>query len=825
MRPTAGTSTTTARTSPPGRRLGRRALALAAVMALPVMSACGTGAPGAQPQSVVKDSATEVAAASVSVQAASVARVQAQWVSAVSSAASSADPAAAGGVAIGREFADERFISQPDARRVLRIDGFGEKCTVAAAMPPSRDEPAWCSHDAVATPGLMPAALATDGGGDLFIADPQARQVFMVSHETGETTVVAGTGEKGAPTEGALATASPLQSVSGIAATADGDRLYIADSEARLVLVVDTSAVTTPRVMPLAATVVAGDTGEDAPERALPGTAGRIFVVAGPGCVPAADGSTRPSSRTAVEGTAASLATPTALALPMPDGGEKGDLFVGDPGNHQVYRVVPGDFGQQSALIAVSTDAPGLSAPVSLAVASENGLEDQLVAVDGTTGTLHRADASAAQLKWETVTTSAARPVAVAGQHRSLYAADAATGEAVGVTLDALGGEGQAWSVPQPVPGKPVCAAAPAPQPSSSSSTPSSGPTTDRDLTPQSTPSSSRPKVPGNAVVPDPGTHRFSGNDRVATSVDTSRKLFPKAGSVPVVVISSASSYADSAGGARYAAEKGGSLLLTPGQRLDPAVEAEVRRSLASGGSIVVTGREDAISPAVFSALEAIAPGRTERIGGIDRYETATKLAQRLADQMTTTATGSIYLVTGADYPDALVVVSLSRRTGGLIVLSKEEQLPPVTRALLQAMDPTGARTVPVGGAAAAAAASLGGEAGRTASAAAVVGSDRYETARKVAERFVALDAAAGARTDVVGLATGTTWPDALVGSTAMGTLVGPLLLSHGDQLDPNVVRALAAIPSSRPSTAVVFGGEAAVPASVMTAFGVAARG
>ncbi|MEH3076212.1 MAG: cell wall-binding repeat-containing protein [Quadrisphaera sp.] len=307
--------------------------------------------------------------------------------------------------------------------------------------------------------------------------------------------------------------------------------------------------------------------------------------------------------------------------------------------------------------------------------------------------------------------------------------------------------------------------------------------------------------------------------------MDTSQKLFPKAGSVPVVVISSASSYADSAGGARYAAEKGGSLLLTPGKALDPAVEAEVRRSLAAGGSIIVTGREDAITPSVFSALEAIAPGRTERIGGVDRYETATELAQRLADQMTTTATGPIYLVTGADYPDALVVVSLARRTGGLIVLSKDGVLPPVTKALLQQMDPTGARTVPVGGAAAAAAASLGGDAGRTAAAAAVVGSDRYETARKVAERFVALDTAAGARTDVVGLATGTTWPDALVGSTAMGTLVGPLLLTHGDQLDPNVVKALAAIPSSRPSTTVVFGGESAVPASVMAAFGAAAKG
>nr|WP_255480455.1 cell wall-binding repeat-containing protein [Quadrisphaera sp. RL12-1S] len=389
----------------------------------------------------------------------------------------------------------------------------------------------------------------------------------------------------------------------------------------------------------------------------------------------------------------------------------------------------------------------------------------------------------------------------------------------------ALPGEYRRRSDLVPATGTPACAAAPSPQPSSSTGSPSSAPAPDPVFTPRSSSSSTRPKVPGNAVVPDPGAHRFSGNDRVATSVDTSQQLFPKAGSVPVVVISSASSYADSAGGARYAAEKGGSLLLTPGSKLDPAVEAEVRRSLAAGGSIVVTGREDAISPSVFSALEKIAPGRTERVGGVDRFETATKLAQRLSDEMTTTATGPIYLVTGADYPDALVVVSLARRTGGLIVLSKDGVLPPVTRTLLQQMDPTGARTVPVGGAAALAAASLGGDAGRTAAAAAVVGSDRYETARRVAERFVALDAAAGARTDVVGLATGTTWPDALVGSTAMGTLVGPLLLNHGDQLDPNVVKALAAIPSSRPSSTVVFGGEAAVPASVMAAFGAAAKG
>ena len=72
-----------------------------------------------------------------------------------------------------------------------------------------------------------------------------------------------------------------------------------------------------------------------------------------------------------------------------------------------------------------------------------------------------------------------------------------------------------------------------------------------------------------------------------------------------------------------------------------------------------------------------------------------------------------------------------------------------------------------------------------------------------------------------VGLASGRTWPDALVGAAAMGGLGGPLLLTDPSGLSPQAASALAALTaptgSSTSTTAatrtagVVFGGTSSV--------------
>jgi hypothetical protein len=101
-------------------------------------------------------------------------------------------------------------------------------------------------------------------------------------------------------------------------------------------------------------------------------------------------------------------------------------------------------------------------------------------------------------------------------------------------------------------------------------------------------------------------------------------------------------------------------------------------------------------------------------------------------------------------------------------------------------------------------------------SARAIVGVDRFDTANLVARKFTT-----GTATKAAGVATGDNWPDALVGSAAMGLLGGPLLLTSGSDLSTSAAAALTALDAAKPlTTGVVFGGEPSVPAAAATRFG-----
>jgi sugar lactone lactonase YvrE len=74
----------------------------------------------------------------------------------------------------------------------------------------------------------QPEAIAFDGGGDLYIADPVNSVVWMVAAATGNISVVAGTGTYGDGGDGGQATATSLSNPSGVAVDKAGN-LYIAD--------------------------------------------------------------------------------------------------------------------------------------------------------------------------------------------------------------------------------------------------------------------------------------------------------------------------------------------------------------------------------------------------------------------------------------------------------------------------------------------------------------------------------------------------------------------------------------------------------------------
>ncbi|WP_245961788.1 cell wall-binding repeat-containing protein [Quadrisphaera granulorum] len=341
----------------------------------------------------------------------------------------------------------------------------------------------------------------------------------------------------------------------------------------------------------------------------------------------------------------------------------------------------------------------------------------------------------------------------------------------------------------------------------------------------------------GGVVQPSAGLTRYEGTTRIQTAVSVSQQLFPGAGSSRAVVIASSTNYADSLAGARLASAVGGPLLLTDPLALNIEVATEVARVLAvpstaaasttsfqglaaaestapkqtAVGTVYLLGGTSAVSAAVETSLKAVNAKYTiNRISGTDRFDTAVKIAAQTAvDDGGSSA--PIYVASGANYPDGLAVAALAARTGGVVLLTDGAKMPDATLKYLQTYDPNSELLVAIGGPAATATSGHGAER-------AVIGTDRYDTARKVAELFTSPTGSSSVRS--VGLATGTNWPDALAGAAAMGNLDGPLLLTPPDSLSSSASTAITSLAKKgKASSALVFGGSGVVSSSTASSF------
>ena len=288
------------------------------------------------------------------------------------------------------------------------------------------------------------------------------------------------------------------------------------------------------------------------------------------------------------------------------------------------------------------------------------------------------------------------------------------------------------------------------------------------------------------AVLP-----RLAGVDRVATAVAISRDSFPTASSADGVVLATSGSFADAIAGTPLAVEMNGPLLLTAADQLSSATADEIGRVLPAGGTVALLGGDAALAASVESAIEAMGY-RTVRYAGLTRAGTAVDIAERgLPDAST------VMLVNGLDFPDALAAGAAAASVDAVILMTAGSQPAPETTAYLAA-HPDRLRFA-IGGPAAVA----------DPSATRVVGVDRYDTAVRVAERFLP-------STSGVGLASGRAFPDALAGGAHSGALGQPVILVPPTGTLPATVSAY--LGNADVTTAVVYGGSGAVSTAVASA-------
>ena len=310
-----------------------------------------------------------------------------------------------------------------------------------------------------------------------------------------------------------------------------------------------------------------------------------------------------------------------------------------------------------------------------------------------------------------------------------------------------------------------------------------------------------------NAVTPVSATppvslSRLWGQTQFDTAAAISRDAFP-AGATTVYV-ATGNDFPDALAAAPSAKLLGAPILLVnPGSIPAPTAQELVR---LAPDHIILLGGPLAVTAAVEQALDGYADaGTVTRLWGETQYHTAAAISAA------TFAPGvaKVYVATGEDFPDALAGGAVAAREGVPVILVETNSIPAPSAAELDRLNPA---SIVVLGGPVAVAASVATQRGRyttptTGRVSRIWGQSAYETAIKVSQS--AYPSPAGS--DVVYLATGGGFPDALAASPVAGTRNAPVLLLPPDGTVPPDVAA--EIQRLTPQRVVVLGGELAITA------------
>jgi glucose/arabinose dehydrogenase len=229
-----------------------------------------------------------------------------------------------------------------------------------------------------------------------------------------------------------------------------------------------------------------------------------------------------------------------------------------------------------------------------------------------------------------------------------------------------------------------------------------------------------------------------------------------------------------------------------------PAEEGFMRR--ARIGLVGVLALALLVAPAAVVAQDGGGPDMG-RIRGDNRFETAEALAYEAFPDGAQTA----YLATTASFADALAAGPAAAREGGPVLLVRQASVPGETE---RALEQLGVRDTVVLGGGRAIGSTVTEELERITGnpPRRVSGATRFETAAAVAGEF-------DPGVEVVYVANGTNFPDALGGGAAGAARGGPVLLAQRDALGEATREALRRL---RPDRVLVLGGSAVLSGAVI---------
>ena len=325
---------------------------------------------------------------------------------------------------------------------------------------------------------------------------------------------------------------------------------------------------------------------------------------------------------------------------------------------------------------------------------------------------------------------------------------------------------------------------------------------------PTPTPNPDKPVVPNKPTVPDKEEpDRIEGDDRIETAIEASEKLYPNG--TDKVVLANAERFSDVLTANPFAVQEKASALLTYKDKLPEKTLKEIERLGAK--KIYVSGGYEAVSKKVVDSLAAKGY-EIYRFDGVDRYDTARKIAIKIREKGNTNA---IELASGEDFPDALCMTPLAVKDKAPILLTKKDSIPKYTKQALAEWD---IENIKIGGLDEAVSKEVekqiksgfaidknskkdsnvydGAKAVKR-----IGGANRYETSAKLA-------AESYPESKLGVYATGEDFPDALIAGNYAGRKEAPVLLVKRDSL-PEVIEKYTE--ESKIERATIIGGVNAV--------------
>lgn len=308
--------------------------------------------------------------------------------------------------------------------------------------------------------------------------------------------------------------------------------------------------------------------------------------------------------------------------------------------------------------------------------------------------------------------------------------------------------------------------------------------------------------TPRDAVVT-----RLFGSGRIQTAIDVSRHHIPdQAGGT--VVLARADLYPDALAGAPLAFQLEAPILLTPSHALHGDTASELQRIGAE--QVILLGGRAALSDRVAADVAGLGI-EVDRVDGSNRFDTAGLIAARL-DR---TGPGAIIAEGGhpdpaRGWPDPLSAAPLAAHTARPILLVSSGTLPGETQEALADLGIT--ETMVVGGSQAVSEPVVEELASRGHGPQRVFGSTRYETSRAVYDASVA----AGLDPDMIWIATGRNFPDALAAGPTVAAQGGTLILADGQGLEGSPpARQLLVERAATITDVILLGGTAAISDAV----------